>query len=213
MLVVPWIILTGYLGTASHVPMIHTLFESKWDATVFILDRPVPLAMTLTVMILLVIAWLKPAWLPGAISAPLRNHGAVYALLLFWLVAAYVAFHLIVPAASFFFERLSLVLWTPFVLMLNGGRNDHRATKNGFHGWNKNLRDAQRTPFNHLLHRTPRPERRTRSAPCCTTSPVFTSNATGAWISDARERDPAVVPEPGLVRQPARATTATNTAI
>jgi len=119
MLAVPWIVLTGFLGTASHVPMIHTLFESKWDAMIFILDRPIPLVLTITVVMVLLIARVKPAWLPSAVSVPLRNHGAIYALLLFWLVAAYVAFHLIVPAASFFFERLSLVLWTPFVLMLS----------------------------------------------------------------------------------------------
>lgn len=118
-LVLPWILLTGFLGTASHVPMIYTLFESKWDAMVFILDRPIPLALTVLVAVLLVVAKWKPSWLPRAISDPLRDHGFIYSILLIWLVAAYVAFHLIVPAASFFFERLSLVLWTPFVLFIS----------------------------------------------------------------------------------------------
>jgi hypothetical protein len=99
--------------------MIYQLFESHWDALVFILDRPVPLALLGLICVLLVIAKWKPTWLPARISIPLREHGAIYAILAFWLVSAYTLFHVIVPAASFFFERLLLVLWTPFVLLLS----------------------------------------------------------------------------------------------
>jgi len=53
------------------------------------------------------------------IRTAIESHGQIYLVLLCWLVAGYVAFHLVVPAASFFFERLSLVLWTPYVLSIS----------------------------------------------------------------------------------------------
>lgn len=118
LLVVPWLVLSGFLTTASAVPKAFLLFESNWDAFLYLFDRPLPLLLLLLLSGILAIAWLRPGLLPDWLATPMLEHRVLYALLLWWLAFAYLAFHLIVPAASFFYERLSLVLWTPFVLLL-----------------------------------------------------------------------------------------------
>jgi len=117
-LVLPWIVLSGFLETASNVPKVYKLFDSWVDVLVYAIDRPLPLALLFIVSVLLVISKWRAHWLPERIARPLSENGGAYTLLLLWLVAAYAAFHVVVPAASFFYERLSLTLWTPFVLLV-----------------------------------------------------------------------------------------------
>ncbi len=118
-LVVPWILLTGFLDTASSVPKVFKLFESPYDALFYIIERPVPTICVIAVALLLLVSYRKKEWLPAVMSGAFREHGSIYFLLLAWLASSYAAFHVIVPAASFFYERLSLSLWVPFVLALS----------------------------------------------------------------------------------------------
>ncbi len=119
LLILPWVWFSGFLSTASSVPKVFKLFDSIADWFYYSLDRPVPLLLiTLLTGVVVITRW-RPQWLPIWLSRPVRRHGGIYALLLLWLLVAYAAFHIIVPAASFFFERLSLVLWTPYVLILS----------------------------------------------------------------------------------------------
>ncbi len=118
LLVVPWLFLSGFLTTASTIPKTYRLFESGTDWLLYGLQRPDQLLLVaLLALIVALVRWL-PAQLSGVHSEALRRHGFIYGLLLAWLILAYAAFHLIVPAASFFYERLSLVLWTPYVLLM-----------------------------------------------------------------------------------------------
>jgi len=117
LLILPWVWFSGFLSTASSVPKVFKLFDSSADWFYYSLDRPVPLVLIAILTVVVVVTRWRPAWLPTAISLPVRRHGGIYALLLLWMIIAYLAFHIIVPAASFFFERLSLVLWTPYVLI------------------------------------------------------------------------------------------------
>ncbi len=118
LLIVPWIWLSGFLSTASSVPKAHKLFDSLSDWLAYTLDRPSQLALLAVMLVLLAIERWKPAWLPDRIGTAIQKHGKIYFVLLAWLVFSYAAFHLVVPAASFFYERLSLVLWTPYVLLI-----------------------------------------------------------------------------------------------
>lgn len=118
-IILPWVWFSGFLFTASHVPKAHKLFDSTWDWLAYTLNRPDQLALLAAVVFLLVIRRTRPAWLPARVGAALDAHGAVYVFLLAWLVIGYAGFHLVVPAASFFYERLSLVLWTPYVLLIS----------------------------------------------------------------------------------------------
>ncbi len=117
-LVLPWILLSGFLETASTVPKANRLFASGWDWLAYSLDRPDQLILLAMVVVLATVFRLKPGWIPERARVVLRGHWRVYLVLFAWMAIAYVAFHLIVPAASFFYERLSLVLWLPYVLTL-----------------------------------------------------------------------------------------------
>ncbi|MFZ4774438.1 MAG: glycosyltransferase family 39 protein [Terrimicrobiaceae bacterium] len=118
LLVLPWIRLSGFLSTASSVPKARELFDSLADWLSYTLDRPDQLLLLGILFLLLIIGKWRPSWLPARIRAAALDHGSIYFVLLAWLVLGYAAFHLIVPAASFFYERLSLVLWTPYVLLI-----------------------------------------------------------------------------------------------
>lgn len=121
LLVLPWVVLSGFLETADSVPKVFHLFDGPWDALAYALDRPLLLLLLGLLAILVTVARFWPDLAGeklGNVGKSFEKHFALYAILLFWMAIAYAAFHLIVPAASFFFERLSLVLWTPFVLLL-----------------------------------------------------------------------------------------------
>lgn len=118
-LVLPWIWFSGFLVAASGVPKACKLFDSWTDWMTYTFQRPDQLVMLAVMIFLLVAGKRKLSWLPGRIGTAIGEHGQIYFALLAWLVAGYAAFHLIVPAASFFYERLTLVLWTPYVLLIS----------------------------------------------------------------------------------------------
>ena len=118
-LILPWIWFSGFLHTASSVPKAYKLFDSLTDWLAYTLERPDQLALLGILVALLVLGKWRPGWLPNRIRTAIESHGKIYLVLLVWLAAGYFAFHLVVPAASFFFERLSLVLWTPYVLLVS----------------------------------------------------------------------------------------------
>lgn len=117
-LILPWIWFSGFLSTASGVPKANRLFDSVSDWLAYTLDRPDQLVLLAGLALILLIGMLKPAWFPARFCRVVREHGKIYLALFAWLAIGYAAFHLVVPAASFFFERLSLVLWIPYVLVL-----------------------------------------------------------------------------------------------
>ncbi|MEI8310465.1 MAG: glycosyltransferase family 39 protein [Verrucomicrobiota bacterium] len=117
-LVLPWIWFSGFLFTASGVPKANRLFDSLSDWLAYLFERPDQIALLVGLALVLVAGKLKPAWFPARFHDAVREHGKVYLALFAWLAAGYAAFHLLVPAASFFYERLSLVLWTPYILVL-----------------------------------------------------------------------------------------------
>ena len=117
-LVLPWIWFSGFLFTASGVPKANRLFDSLADWLAYLLERPDQIALLAGLALVLVLAKLKPVWFPARFHDAVREHGKIYLALFAWLAIGYAAFHLLVPAASFFYERLSLVLWIPYVLLL-----------------------------------------------------------------------------------------------
>lgn len=117
-LVLPWIWFSGFLFTASGVPKANRLFDSLADWLAYLLERPDQIALLVGLALVLLLAKLRPAWFPARFHDAVREHGKIYLALFAWLAIGYAAFHLIVPAASFFYERLSLVLWIPYVLLL-----------------------------------------------------------------------------------------------
>jgi len=117
-LILPWIWFSGFLFTASGVPKASRLFDSLSDWLVYAIERPDQFALLAGLVLILAISRWKPGWFPARFHDVVREHGKIYLALFAWLVIGYAAFHLVVPAASFFYERLSLVLWIPYVLVV-----------------------------------------------------------------------------------------------
>jgi len=118
-LVLPWIVLTGFLQTASSVPKVYQLFDSAREGVIYMIERPVPMVFLSILLGLLVVAKGRPHWLPSRLAGNFAGHALIYMALLFWMIITYVGFHLLMPAASYFLERLTLVLWIPYALILS----------------------------------------------------------------------------------------------
>ncbi len=112
-LILPWVWLSGFFETAAAVPKARSVFESAGDWVYYLLQRREPLIFG--ALIVAVVAGAH--WLPARFRQGFLDHRLLYVFLLGWLAVGYTAFHFVVPAASFFYERLTLVLWTPFVLL------------------------------------------------------------------------------------------------
>lgn len=118
-LILPWVWFSGFLFTAKNVPKAYTLFDSASDWAFYSLSRPDHMVTLALVVATVLLGRWKPAWFPRDIGRTIQANFWTYGLLLFWMVVAYSTFHVIVPAASFFYDRLSLVLWTPYVLLIS----------------------------------------------------------------------------------------------
>jgi hypothetical protein len=118
-IIIPWVLLSDFLHSASNVPKAYRLFASVGDWFTYVIERADVLGLMAGLLAVLLIALLKPAWIPRAIRERVTEHRVHYGLLLAWIVSSYLAFHIVVPAASFFYERLTLILWTPVVLLLS----------------------------------------------------------------------------------------------
>ncbi|MDX2080423.1 MAG: glycosyltransferase family 39 protein [Terrimicrobiaceae bacterium] len=118
-LILPWVWFSGFLFTAKNVPKAYKLFDSASDWASYSLSRPDHMITLGLVIATVLLARWKPSLFPRDVGRAIRSNFWTYGLLLFWMVIGYSAFHVIVPAASFFFERLSLVLWTPYVLLIS----------------------------------------------------------------------------------------------
>jgi hypothetical protein len=108
LLTVPWAVWAGFFTTASEVPKAYHLFTTRSDWFNYLIERPTALIMILSLAGLnLWCNWRR------------RNHAhkeshAIILFLIVWMAVAFTAFHLLVPAASFFYERLTLIALTPF---------------------------------------------------------------------------------------------------
>jgi hypothetical protein len=107
-LTVPWALWAGFFTTASEVPKAYHLFTSKTDWFNYLIERPTSLIMILTLIAL----YACTCWLRR--NRPHNDLHAVITFLIVWMAVAFTAFHLLVPAASFFYERLTLIALTPF---------------------------------------------------------------------------------------------------
>jgi hypothetical protein len=118
-LILPWAVLSGFLTAASRVPKANALFESPAKWFEYIAARPEPLAFVVIVALAVGLSLLPARWLGRwRVSGLLRRHAAIYGFLLGWAALAYAAFHVLVPAASFFVDRLAMVVWPPVGLLI-----------------------------------------------------------------------------------------------
>jgi hypothetical protein len=117
LLTIPWAYYTGFFSAASGIPKAHELFSSRLDWIRYLIERPTPLAIVGSLVVLLIVTLI------------LNNRGVVwirdvpkrlkiYTFCIIWSLTAYCAFQLLVPAASYFFERLTLIILVPTIAFL-----------------------------------------------------------------------------------------------
>ncbi|MCB1120457.1 MAG: hypothetical protein KJT03_02830, partial [Verrucomicrobiae bacterium] len=115
---IPWAILSGFFDTAGEVPKAYELFSSFADWSRYFLDRPVILVIFALLVVFPLASWwgVQKGWK----KATAYSHNVLVALVfvITWIFFAVVCFHLVVPAASFMVERLTLILFTPIALLL-----------------------------------------------------------------------------------------------
>ena len=113
--VIPWVVLTGFLGSTSDIPSARSLLSTA-DLTTFLSMLGLfPLLAALTLAWLLVAARL---WglLPARLAAPFADRSGAFLWLAAWGLLGAAAFWFLMPAPSFFFGRLVLTILVPGLL-------------------------------------------------------------------------------------------------
>lgn len=118
LLTVPWALWSGFFQTASNVPKVFRLFASWRDWVSYIFDHPLPVVIILPAILLIAVLRFCPRRLPRRLRTAARVHAPIYTFLMTWMILIYGAFHTLVPAASYFEGRMTLMLMIPYILLL-----------------------------------------------------------------------------------------------
>jgi hypothetical protein len=113
---VPWLILSGFLGHSTNIPHGWTLLTFPNDLFVYPKQRPMFAVLYAAGFIVTSVAVLirKKETRIGAIFGA---HARTLAWLYAWMLVAYGMFFACMPAASFFFDRISVPLLVPALLL------------------------------------------------------------------------------------------------
>ncbi|NIR28432.1 MAG: glycosyltransferase family 39 protein [Gammaproteobacteria bacterium] len=116
---VPWMIYSGFLDHFGQVPGAWALLSLPWDMVDYLTERD---RLTYLAVCLIGGAWLLmvrflPARIPGRVRLAFQGHGREFSLLYGWLVVGVVAFLALIPAPSFFFNRLSVAVAAPGIIL------------------------------------------------------------------------------------------------
>jgi len=117
-LTIPWAMWSGFFETASSVPNIFHLFSSPYDWIAYAAERPHNLIVFLAVLTVATTLCCLPQYVPGICHKTFSKNRFCYLFIGIWMILIYLAFHTLVPAASYFIDRLTLMLLMPFILML-----------------------------------------------------------------------------------------------
>lgn len=114
----PWALWAGFFDAASHVPNVFQLFGGLYDWVYYCFEHPKSLFVVAFLVGLVIALLLFPQWVPVRCREALSKHRFYYLFLAFWMSVIYGCFHTLIPAASYFTDRLTLMLLMPFVMML-----------------------------------------------------------------------------------------------
>lgn len=105
--VLPWVLLTGFLDTASSVPKARDLIFWR-DLLLWPMGKwPVTLVLA-TGMLWVMLCHMMRHRLPDRLTRPFDDARGAFTFLVAWVMVAYLAFVLLIPAASLAFQRLYL---------------------------------------------------------------------------------------------------------
>lgn len=115
----PWIVYTGFLDATVHLPKALALMDLPGDLLLYLRSHwDVVVLIGVSFGLLLAAAW-APRVVPQRLQGTVLAHRTAYTFLIAWITFTYITFHLTIPAASFFFERLTLLLEVPAILLLS----------------------------------------------------------------------------------------------
>jgi len=114
--ILPWMLWTDYLEHAGRIPLARASLRLL-DYAAYVREREFEVAAFLTVVTALPLALLLRRRLPGRLAAALEEAAFPLTLLATWVVAGYLGFLLLMPAASCTFARLTHVLLVGLVLI------------------------------------------------------------------------------------------------
>jgi len=113
----PWLLAVGFFSTVTAVPKIWQVMELPADLTLYLQSHPLVMTLLTAGLLWLLLLRLPLAW-PQRWRQPLQGHGLACALLFTWMIVAYMAFSLLIPAVSYYETRLSLMVTTPAWLFI-----------------------------------------------------------------------------------------------
>jgi hypothetical protein len=113
---IPWVFATGFLSNLGSIPPARQFLSLPADLLVFPLSRII-YAVSFTVFAALLLAAWRVRSMPERLRVPLLDARKTFGLLSIWILCGYAAFLFLIPAASFFVERLNLSYWGPALLL------------------------------------------------------------------------------------------------
>jgi 4-amino-4-deoxy-L-arabinose transferase-like glycosyltransferase len=113
--VLPWVLLTGFLESAARLPPARALLGAEEISSYLQQRWPFVIVAVATVVWLTSIEVFR-ARMPERLRRPFLHAKPIFIVLAVWTIVASTAFNLLVPAASYFHSRLSLILLVPSLL-------------------------------------------------------------------------------------------------
>lgn len=117
-LVLPWAAWSGMLGHSAHIPPARDYVDPLMLLWSLPTSDPVVLSTAVLGLAWLALARLGASWLPERWRRSILDESAGMRFALAWLAIAYTTFVGLVPAASYFVERLKLVVAVPGALLI-----------------------------------------------------------------------------------------------
>jgi len=112
---VPWILYTGFIDSAIDRPMARSLLSLQ-DVLRYPWDRLPYVLLAIGALIWLLAVPSLRTRVPARFVDPFHTARASFFLISAWAILAFLLFNLIVPAASYFYSRLTLVVLVPSLL-------------------------------------------------------------------------------------------------
>jgi hypothetical protein len=113
---VPWVLLSGFLGQTAHIPPARQFLSFPADLIYYPLVRIPYLLLPLAGLIWLGAVYFFHDALPRRVTRPLDLHQRELAFLLGWIALGFLAFLFLIPAASYFYKRMTLPMMGPGVV-------------------------------------------------------------------------------------------------
>jgi MFS family permease len=129
--VAPWLLLSGFLSQRAHLPPARDFLSFPADLFYYPIKRAPFLLFPLAGVIWLAIVLLFHHRLPRAATRPLERHHRQIVFLLAWIGFGLLAFTLLIPAASYFYKRMTLAVIGPgivwgAIILAAAARSIHR---------------------------------------------------------------------------------------